>query len=52
MPPAKIVLADDQVLFREGIAQLLAAQDDVRVVAEAGDGQQALDLALSYRPDV
>lgn len=52
MPKAKVILADDQVLFREGIAQLLATQDDVRVVAEAGDGQQALDLALSYRPDL
>lgn len=52
MPPAKVILVDDQVLFREGIAQLLATQDDVRVVAEAGDGQQALDLALSYRPDL
>lgn len=52
MPKAKVILADDQVLFREGIAQLLATQDDVRVVAEAGDGQQALDLTLSYRPDL
>ncbi len=52
MPAARVILADDQVLFREGVAQLLAAQDDVRVVAEAGDGQQAVDLAMSYRPDL
>jgi DNA-binding NarL/FixJ family response regulator len=52
MPVAKVILVDDQVLFREGIAQLLATQDDVRVVAEAGDGQQAVELALSYRPDL
>lgn len=52
MPAAKVILADDQVLFREGIAQLLASQEDMRVVAEAGDGRQAVDLALSHRPDL
>lgn len=52
MPAARVILADDQMLFREGIAQLIASQEDLRVVAEAGDGQQAVDLALSFRPDL
>ncbi len=52
MPTAKVILADDQVLFRDCVGQLLRTQDDMRVVAEAGDGQQAVNLAMSYRPDL
>src|SRR4030042_4939042 len=52
MPAAKIILADDQILFRDCIGQLLRTQDDMRVVAEAGDGQQAVNLAMSYCPDL
>ena len=47
-----VVLADDQPLVRAGIAMLLDAQPDIQVVGEAGDGQQAIDLARTHRPDV
>jgi DNA-binding NarL/FixJ family response regulator len=46
------MLADDQVLIRSGIRSLLDAEDDIEVVAEAADGQQAVALAASHRPDI
>jgi DNA-binding NarL/FixJ family response regulator len=48
----RIVLADDQVMVRSGLRALLAAESDLEVVAEAGDGQQALAAARTHRPDV
>ncbi len=47
-----ILLADDHRIFRDGLRPLLAAQDDLEVVAEAEDGLQALELCLQHRPDV
>ncbi|MER5627279.1 response regulator transcription factor [Streptosporangium sp. NPDC002544] len=48
----KIVLADDQALVRAGFRALLDAQPGMTVVAEAGDGSQALRLAAEHEPDV
>ena len=48
----RILLADDQVLIRSGIRALLDAEDDIEVVAEATDGQQAVALAAEHRPDI
>ncbi|MET8054635.1 response regulator transcription factor [Streptosporangium sp. NPDC005286] len=48
----KIVLADDQALVRAGFRALLDAQLGMTVVAEAGDGSQALRLAAEHEPDV
>jgi DNA-binding NarL/FixJ family response regulator len=48
----KILLADDQALIRSGIRSLLDAEDDIKVVAEAADGQQAVTLAVEHRPDI
>jgi len=48
----RILLADDQVLIRSGIRSLLEAEDDIEVVAEAADGQQAVALAAEHRPDI
>jgi DNA-binding NarL/FixJ family response regulator len=48
----KILLADDHNILREGIAQMLNAQPDMDVVAQAGDGSEALELAQACRPDV
>jgi len=47
-----VALADDQVLVRAGFRALLDAQADIAVVAEAVDGEQALELARRHRPDV
>jgi DNA-binding NarL/FixJ family response regulator len=47
-----VALADDQVLVRAGFRALLDAQDDVEVVAEAVDGEQAIELARRHKPDV
>jgi DNA-binding NarL/FixJ family response regulator len=48
----KVILADDHTIFRQGLAQLLAAVEDITVVGEAADGQQALRLIGEMQPDV
>ncbi|HKO54501.1 MAG TPA: response regulator transcription factor [Thermoanaerobaculia bacterium] len=52
MKPIRVLLADDHTLVRAGIRGLLAALPDVEVVGETGDGQEALRLAETLRPDV
>jgi DNA-binding NarL/FixJ family response regulator len=48
----RVLLVDDQALIRAGFRALLDAEDDFEVVAEGGDGEQAVALALEHRPDV
>ncbi|MEV4622957.1 response regulator transcription factor [Asanoa sp. NPDC049573] len=48
----RILIADDQELVRTGLRLVLQAYDDLDVIAEAGDGQEARDLAEKLRPDV
>ena len=48
----RVLLVDDQVLFREALQTLLATQPSIEVVGEAGDGETALKLAAEHRPDV
>ncbi|MGJ0390795.1 response regulator [Microbacterium sp. CGR1] len=48
----RVVLVDDQSLFRAGIRMLLASQSDIDVVGEAGDGREAIELVRVTRPDV
>jgi DNA-binding NarL/FixJ family response regulator len=48
----RILIADDQALFREGLRTLLGAHADLEVVAEAANGEEAVLMAGSYRPDV
>ena len=47
-----VLLADDQGLVRAGFRALLDAQPDIEVVAEAGDGMEAVELARRARPDI
>lgn len=48
----RVLLADDQALVRAGFRALLDAQDDIAVVGEAGDGDEAVGLAREADPDV
>lgn len=48
----RVIVADDQEIVRTGLAMILDAQPDVDVVAQAADGQTAVDLARKLRPDV
>ncbi|MFG2071521.1 response regulator [Nonomuraea maritima] len=48
----RVLLVDDQALIRAGFRALLEAEEDIEVVAEAADGEQAVALAVEHRPDV
>ena len=48
----KIMLADDHILIREGLRQLLEFDGSIKVVAEAGDGEECLELLEQNKPDV
>jgi DNA-binding NarL/FixJ family response regulator len=48
----RVVLADDHHLFRQGLAALIATVDGIEVVAEAGDGEAAVQAVARERPDV
>ncbi|MDR3579235.1 MAG: response regulator transcription factor [Oryzomonas sp.] len=48
----KILIADDHAIFREGLRALLEKESDIEVVAEACDGNEALQKAREHQPDV
>jgi DNA-binding NarL/FixJ family response regulator len=48
----RVLLVDDQALFREALATLLEVRAEIEVVGEAADGEQALRQAVATRPDV
>ncbi|HEY3210291.1 MAG TPA: response regulator transcription factor [Actinomycetota bacterium] len=48
----RVLLADDQALVRAGFRALLDSQEDIEVVGEAGDGEQAVQLATELMPDI
>lgn len=52
MTDVRVLVVDDQRLIRESIASLLDIQDGITVVGTAGDGREAVDLAVSLAPDV
>ena len=47
-----VLLVDDQALFREGLSTILSVWDDINIIAEAGDGQEAIEQAKVHQPDV
>lgn len=47
-----LLLADDHAVMREGLRLLLAAQSDLKIIAEAGNGIDALDTIAAQKPDV
>jgi DNA-binding NarL/FixJ family response regulator len=48
----RVLIADDQTLFRVGLARLLEEDERVKIVGQAGDGAEAVKLAGSLKPDV
>lgn len=50
--PVRVLIADDQALARKGLRMILEVEDDLEVVGEAADGQQALLVAQDTHPDV
>ena len=50
--PVRVLLVDDQALFREALAVLLEVRAEIEVVGEAGDGAAALERSAALRPDV
>jgi DNA-binding NarL/FixJ family response regulator len=48
----KVLLADDHSIVREGLRKVLEESSEIQVIAEAADGETALDKALSFKPDV
>lgn len=52
MEHLRVLLVDDHVLFRKGIASLLGSREEVEIVGEAGDGFEALEKARELMPDL
>jgi len=50
--PIRVLVVDDQALVRQGFAVILDAEEDIAVVGEAADGAQAIDAAVTLRPQV
>ncbi|AEW99379.1 response regulator [Streptantibioticus cattleyicolor] len=51
-PPIRVLVADDQILIRAGVAALIRATPGMDVVGEAADGDEAVRLAQAHHPDV
>ena len=50
--PIRVLIADDQALFRRGIIVVLGTEDDIEVVAEAENGEEAVAKTVEMVPDV
>lgn len=48
----RVLFADDHEMVRIGVSAYLSSQSDIEVIAEADDGQEAVDLALEHKPDI
>jgi len=51
-PETTVILADDHPIFRQGLAQLIERQTDLRIVGEAADGRTALEMIEQLHPDI
>jgi DNA-binding NarL/FixJ family response regulator len=50
--PIRIVIADDHAVVRDGLAAILGMQGDMKIVAQAGDGEEARAAFEKHHPDV
>src|SRR3979411_935203 len=50
--PIRVLSVDDHPLLREGVAALLATHPDMKLVAEASNGREAIDQFRTHRPDI
>jgi NarL family two-component system response regulator LiaR len=50
--PARILIADDHVLIRDGIQAMLESEPDLEVIGEATNGREALELCRNLCPDL
>jgi DNA-binding NarL/FixJ family response regulator len=50
--PIRVMLVDDHVFWRRGVQQIIDAEADMSVIAEASDGQEAIARALAANPDI
>jgi DNA-binding NarL/FixJ family response regulator len=48
----RILIVDNQALFREGLRTLLSVRPDLEVIGEAGDGKEAIQMAAKLQPDI
>ncbi|MBO2463701.1 response regulator [Actinomadura violacea] len=48
----RVLIADDQVMIRDGLAALLSSDPEIEVIGQAGNGREAVDLARALDPDV
>lgn len=48
----KIIIADDHPIFRSGLKQIISEEENIKVIGEAGDGQQVLSLIDELMPDI
>ncbi len=52
MSKIRILIADDHAMVREGLKQLIELEDDIIVVAQAGNGSEAIEKIIEYKPDI
>ena len=50
--PVRMLIADDHPIFRDGLRKLLEAEKDFKVIGEASDGGEAVEMVRQLKPDV